>query len=306
MDKIDRTLLEQVADLHKVPTGSFNIRKNGEVIARNSTKDIEIVPKKNKSGIDIIVKEGVKNKSVHIPVILTLGGFNDLVYNDFYIGKDCDVTIIAGCGIHNKTCKDSQHDGIHTFHVGENSKVRYVEKHYGEGEGIGKKILNPITKIFMKNSSSMEFESIQMGGVSSSIRKTYAKLYDNCILNIKENILTTEEQYAKTYFKVELLGENSKCEVVSHSVAEGHSYQEFVSDMIGKNRCFGHVECDGILMEEGRIVSVPKIDALSKEASLVHEAAIGKIAGEQLVKLMSLGLSEEEAEKTIIKGFLYN
>ena len=302
MDKIDRELLERVADLHKVPTGSFNIRKNGEAIARGSTKDIEIVPKKNKSGIDIIVKDGVKNKSVHIPVILTLGGFSDLVYNDFYIGKDCDVTIIAGCGIH----KDSQHDGIHSFHVGENSKVRYVEKHYGAGEGSGKKILNPITKIAMKKGSSMEFESIQIGGVSSTVRKTYAKLQDDCVLNIKENILTTDEQYAKTYFKVELLGENSKCDVVSHSVAEGHSYQEFISDMIGKNKSFGHVECDGILMDEGRIVSVPKIDAISKDASLVHEAAIGKIAGDQLIKLMSLGLSQEEAEKTIIKGFLYN
>lgn len=306
MDKIDRELLQRVADLHKVPTGSFNIRKNGEAIARGSTKDIEIVPKKNKSGIDIIVKDGVKNKSVHIPVILTLGGFSDLVYNDFYIGKDCDVTIIAGCGIHNKTCKDSQHDGIHSFHVGENSKVRYVEKHYGAGEGSGKKILNPITKIAMKKGSSMEFESIQIGGVSSTVRKTYAKLQDDCVLNIKENILTTDEQYAKTYFKVELLGENSKCDVVSHSVAEGRSYQEFISDMIGKNKSFGHVECDGILMDEGRIVSVPKIDAISKDASLVHEAAIGKIAGDQLIKLMSLGLSQEEAEKTIIKGFLYN
>ena len=306
MNDIEKNLLREVAEIEKVPIGAYNIRENGEGIKRNVTENINIVTKKDKPGIDIIIKENTKNESVHIPVIITQGGLTDIVYNDFYIGKDCDVTIIAGCGIHNKTCKDSQHDGIHSFHVGENSKVRYVEKHYGAGEGSGKKILNPITKIAMKKASSMEFESIQIGGVSSTVRKTYAKLQDDCVLNIKENILTTDEQYAKTYFKVELLGENSKCDVVSHSVAEGHSYQEFISDMIGKNKSFGHVECDGILMDEGRIVSVPKIDAISKDASLVHEAAIGKIAGDQLIKLMSLGLSQEEAEKTIIKGFLYN
>lgn len=304
MDKIDKELLEKVADLHKIPAGSFNIRKNGEVLARNSTKDIEIIPKTNKSGIDIKIKDGVKNKSVHIPVILTLGGFKDLVYNDFYIGENCDVTIIAGCGIHNNTCKDSQHDGIHSFHIGKNSKVKYIEKHYGAGDGEGKNILNPITKIFMQEQSQMTFESLQIEGVSSTIRKTFAKLKDNAILNIKENILTDKSQYAKTYFKVELLGQNSKCEVVSHSVAKGESVQEFVSDVIGKNKSFGHVECDGILLDKARIISLPKIDALSNEASLVHEAAIGKIAGEQLVKLMTLGLTEEEAEQMIIKGFL--
>ena len=306
MDKIDRELLEKVAQLHKVPAGAFNIRKNGQAQMRQSTKEIEIVPKANKSGIDIVVKKGVKNKSVHIPVIITLGGFKDLVYNDFYIGDDCDITIIAGCGIHNKTCQDSQHDGIHTFNVGKNSKVRYVEKHYGQGDGSGKKILNPITRVYMKENSQMDFESLQIGGVSSTVRKTFAKLKDNCVLNIKENILTTENQYAKTYFKVELLGNNSKCEVVSHSVAKDDSVQEFVSDVIGKSECFAHVECDGILLDRAKIVSTPKINAADKNASLVHEAAIGKIAGEQLVKLMSLGLSQEEAEKMIIKGFLYN
>lgn len=304
MDRIDRELLEKVADLHKVPVGSFNIRKNGEVVARNSTKDIEIIPKTNKSGIDIKIKNGIKNKSVHIPVILTLGGFKDLVYNDFYIGDDCEVTIIAGCGIHNNTCQDSQHDGIHSFHIGKNSIVKYIEKHYGSGNGEGKRILNPITKIFMKEGSQVFFESLQIEGVSSTIRKTYAKLSDNCLLNIKENILTSDNQYAKTFFKVELLGENSKCEVVSHSVAKGNSIQEFVSNVIGKNKSFGHVECDGILLDDARVISLPKIDAVSKEASLVHEAAIGKIAGEQVVKLMTLGLTEEEAQQMIIKGFL--
>lgn len=304
MDRIDRDLLEKVADLHKVPVGSFNIRKNGEVLARNSTKEIEIIPKENKSGINIKIKSGVRNKSVHLPVLLTLGGFKDLVYNDFYVGDNCDVTIIAGCGIHNNTCKDSQHDGIHSFHIGKNSKVKYIEKHYGSGDGEGKKILNPITKIFMKEGSQVFFESLQIEGVSSTIRKTYAKLSDNCLLDIKENILTTDSQYAKTFFKVELLGENSKCEVVSHSVAKGNSIQEFVSNVIGKNKSFGHVECDGILLDDARVISLPKIDAKSKEASLVHEAAIGKIAGEQVVKLMTLGLTEEEAQQMIIKGFL--
>ena len=306
MDKIDRELLEKVAQLHKVPAGAFNIRKNGQTEARQSTKEIEIVPKEDKSGIDIIVKKGVKNKSVHIPVIITMGGFQDLVYNDFYIGDDCDITIIAGCGIDNKTCKDSQHDGIHTFHVGKNSKVSYIERHYAQGKGDGKKILNPVTKVFMKQNSQMSFESLQIGGVSNTIRKTYATLKDGCVLNIKENILTEQRQQAKTYFKVNLMGKNCKCDVVSHSVAKGESVQEFVADVVGQNECFAHVECDGILLDNARIVSTPKIDAKHSQASLVHEAAIGKIAGDQLVKLMSLGLDQNQAEQVIIKGFLEN
>ncbi len=304
MNSVEQKLLEKIADIHKIPSGAFNLRKNGISEMRNSTKDIEIIPKKNKSGIDIIVKPNVKNKSVHIPVIITVGGLQDLVYNDFYIGHDSDVVIVAGCGIHNKTCKRSEHNGIHTFHIEENAKVKYIEKHVGEGNGSGDKILNPVTKIIMKKNSYMEMETLQLEGVTSTIRKTYAKLYDEATLHIQENILTTYNQKAKTIFKVDLIGQNSSVEVVSHSVAKDNSFQEFKSDIIGKNKCFGHVECDGIILDNARIISTPMIDALNNDASLVHEAAIGKIAGDELIKLMTLGLTKEEAENTIIQGFL--
>ncbi len=304
MEKIDRELLEQIADLHSVPEGAYNIRKNGEALSRNSTSDIGIIPKKNKSGIDIIVKPNVKNKSVHIPVIITMGGLTDLVYNDFYIGENADVTIVAGCGIHNATDINSEHNGIHTFHLEKNSKVLYIEKHLGVGNGSGDKILNPVTKIIMKENSDFVMETTQLGGVSSSVRETKAKLFDNAKLVIKEKILTTESQTAKTKFDVELIGENSSVDVISRSVAKDNSYQNFYSQVKGKNHCFGHVSCDGILVDNARIDSTPKIICENVNATLVHEAAIGKIAGEQLIKLMTLGLTEQQAEDLIIKGFL--
>lgn len=304
MNEVDKELLKEIADMHSVPQGSFNIRKNGESIARNSTKDIEIIPKKDKSGIDIIVKEGVKNKSVHIPVIITVGNLNDLVYNDFYIGKDADVLIVAGCGIHNPTNKKSQHDGIHTFHLEENCKVKYIEKHLGVGNGQGDKVLNPTTVVEMKDGSDFEMETIQLGGVSYSNRKTNAFLGNDTKLVIKEKILTSDKQKAITTFNVVLKGKNSSVEVVSRSVAKGKSRQKFVSNLKGQNECFGHVECDGIILDNAQIESVPKIVAQNINATLVHEAAIGKIAGDQLIKLQTLGLSEEEAQNQIIKGFL--
>lgn len=307
MDKMDRTdeqLLETIADLHGIPEGSFNIRKNGKLLARNSGTDVEIVSKTDKDGIDIIVKPGVKNKSVHIPVLLTVGDFQDTVYNDFFIGEDSDVTIVAGCGIHNDTCGNAEHDGVHTFYVGKNAKVRYVERHYAGGSGTGKKVFDPVTKIYLKENAQFILESTQLGGVTYTERKTYATVGKNAQLLVKEKILTDGEEKAITDFKVKLSGKNSRADIVSRSVAKGNSLQQFKSDMVGKNECFGHVECDGIVLDGARIISTPKIDAVSPEASLVHEAAVGKIAGEQLLKLMSLGLSEQEAEDAVIKGFL--
>ncbi len=304
MDKIDEQLLEKVSDLHKIALGAFNVRKNGESIGRQSTKEIEIIPKKKKSGIDIYVQPNVKNKAVHIPVIITMGGLNDLVYNDFYIGENADVTIVAGCGIHNNTSTDSIHNGIHSFHLKKNSHVKYIERHVGQGNGSGGKILNPVTKIFQQEGSFMEIETLQLGGVTSSKRETYAKLKDGAKLVIQENILTTDDQTATTLFKVNLIGKGSSVEVTSHSVARDRSFQEFKSNLIGENECFGHVECDGILLDNARIISIPMIDAKDNNSSLVHEAAIGKIAGDELIKLMTLGLTEKEAEDLIIKGFL--
>lgn len=304
MEKIDQELLEQIADIHSIPQGSYNIRKNGASIARNTTKDIDIISKTDKSGIDIIVKPYVKNKSVHIPVIITVGNLSDLVYNDFYIGEGADVLIVAGCGIHNDTDTTSQHDGIHSFHLEKNCKVKYIEKHLGLGNGSGKKVLNPVTNIEMQDGSYFEMETIQLGGVSSSVRSTYAKLYNDTKLVIKEKILTTDKQTATTKFHVDLIGTNSSVEVISRSVAKNRSRQKFESNIHGKNECFGHVECDGILIDNAVIESTPKIVAEDVNATLVHEAAIGKIAGEQLIKLMTLGLTKEEAENLIIKGFL--
>ncbi len=304
MDKIDKELLNEISGLHGTPQGSFNIRKNGESIARNSMQDIEIIPKTDKSGIDIIVKSGVKSKSVHIPVIITVGGLQDLVYNDFYIGEDADVLIVAGCGIHNATSQKSEHNGIHSFHLAKNCRVKYVEKHLGTGSGIGEKILNPVTNIDMKQGSQFEMDTIQLGGVTYSNRKTRAVLGEGTKLIIKEKILTENAQIAKTLFDVVLKGKSSSVEVISRSVAKGKSKQVFVSNIRGKNECFGHVECDGILLDSAVIESTPKIVAENVDATLVHEAAIGKIAGEQLIKLQTLGLSEEEAKNEIIKGFL--
>lgn len=304
MDEITRELLEKTADLHEIPQGAYNIRKDGKLLSRNCSKDIEIVSKKDKDGIDIIVAPNTKNQSVHIPVIITQGGLDDLVYNDFYIGDNCDVLIVAGCGIHNNTSKNSSHDGIHTFHIGKNARVKYVEKHVGLGQNVGEKNLNPTTKIHMKENSFFEMETVQLGGVNYADRKTDATLQENATLIINEKILTTEMQKAKTKFTVELVGNNSKVEVTSRSVAKDCSYQEFNSNVIGKAKCFGHVECDGILSDNAVINSTPKISAQNVNAMLVHEAAIGKISEEQLTKLMTLGLTQEEAEKQIINGFL--
>ena len=304
MNNLEKSLLEKLTDLHKLPSGAFSLRKNGESEKMQSTKEIEIKKKADKQGIDIIVAPNVKGKSVHIPVIISVGGLTDLVYNDFYIGENADVLIVAGCGIHNATCKKSEHNGVHTFHLGKNSKVEYIERHIGEGDGEGEKVLNPITKIILEENSHMIMESTQLGGVSSTIRKTTAKVGENAILSVKENILTTDKQWAKTDFKVELLGENSRAEIVSHSVARDNSVQEFKSNVIGKAECFGHVEGDGMLLDNAVITSTPTVSALNNRSSLVHEASIGKISGEAMVKLMSLGLTEKEAEDVIIEGFL--
>lgn len=304
MDNIDLELLKQIADISKTPNGAYNIRKNGQGIERQVTENINIVTKKDVSGIDIYVKENTKNEFVHIPVIITESGLSDVVYNDFYIGKNADIVIIAGCGIHNDHHKDSQHDGIHRFFLEEGAKVKYIEKHYGEGKGTGKRILNPLTEVTLKDGSYLEMESVQIKGVDSTIRTTKGKLEENANFVVSEKIMTHGKQIAKTEFQVELNGENSSTHVISRSVAVDKSIQEFKSNVIGNAKCFGHVECDAIIKDKAKVVAIPEIVANNVEANLIHEAAIGKIAGEQLTKLMTLGLSEKEAEEQIIQGFL--
>ena len=300
INKIDKQLLEQITDTNGTFEGAYNIRKNGKGIERKITENINIVTKKDVSGIDIYVKENTKFEFVHIPVIITESGLNDLVYNDFYIGKNANVIIVAGCGIH----KDSQHDGIHRFFLEENAKVKYIEKHYGEGTGDGKRILNPVTEVYLKEGASLEMQSTQIKGVDSTIRTTKGALEDNANLVITEKIMTHGNQTAKTIFDVQLNGENSSTKVTSRSVATGNSVQKFESNVIGNTKCFGHVECDAIIKDNAKVIAVPEIVANNVEANLIHEAAIGKIAGEQLIKLMTLGLSEKEAEEEIINGFL--
>lgn len=304
MDAIQKNLLEQVADLHEIPTGAYNIRSNGEMAGRNTTANIDIVTKEDKPGIDIIVKPGTKKESLHIPVLITQTGVKEAVYNDFFIGEDCDITIIAGCGIHNGGKEGSEHSGIHSFVVGRNSRVKYIEKHYGSGDGNGERVMNPTTIIELKEGAYLEMDTVQIKGIDSTKRVTKATLGDDATLVIKEKIMTHGKQTAETDFEVNLNGVNSGANVISRSVAKDNSYQLFLSKINGNNKCNGHTECDAIIMDKACVRAVPEITANHIDASLIHEAAIGKIAGEQLIKLMTLGLTEAEAEAQIVSGFL--
>ena len=304
MDNVQKELLKQIAGLHEIPVGAYNIRTNGKTEARNSTEHIEIVPKEGSDGIVIKIKAGTKNESIHIPVVLSEAGLKETVYNDFYIGDDCDVTIIAGCGIHCGTDDSSEHDGIHTFFIGKNSKVKYVEKHYGSGDGKGQRIMNPETIVEVGENSYMEMDTAQIKGVDSTIRKTTVKLDKNASVKVMERLMTHGEQRAESRFVVDLNGENSGANIISRSVAKDNSYQLFQSVLNGNEKCSGHTECDAIIVGNAKISSIPEITANNSDAALIHEAAIGKIAGEQIIKLMTLGLTEEEAEAQIVNGFL--
>lgn len=301
---IKSILLEEVSDLHGVPVGAYNIRLNSKLDSRNSTADIEIVGKTDKSGIDIIVKPNTKNQSVHIPALVTQAGIHDLVYNDFYIGENSDILIVAGCGIHNDGSEASEHNGIHRFFLGKNSKVKYVEKHIGSGEGTGERIINPQTVIEADEGSHITLETTQLKGVDSTIRTTTARAKAGATVIVKEKILTHGNQYAETRFTIDMDGEGSSVSLVSRSVAKDKSKQKFVSIINGNARCAGHSECDAIIMDDAVVTAVPEITANNVDASLIHEAAIGKIAGEQIIKLMTLGLTEAEAEAQIVNGFL--
>ena len=304
MDAIQKNLLEQVADLHVVPEGAYNIRVNGKSEARSSSANIDIVSKPDKDGIDIIIKPGTKNESVHIPVVLSMSGLQETVYNDFFVGEDCDVTIVAGCGIHNCGVQNAEHSGIHSFHLGKNARVRYVERHYGEGDGLGENIMNPTTLIDMDEGSYLEMETTQIKGVDSTVRTTHATVGPEATLIIKEKVMTHGKQLAKSDFTVDLNGDGCHTNVISRSVAKGESKQIFLARINGNARCYGHSECDAIIMDKGIVSAIPEVTANHLDASLVHEAAIGKIAGEQLIKLMTLGLTEKEAEEQIVNGFL--
>lgn len=304
IDELQMQMLQEIADLHGIPEGAYNIRANSELAGRSTTANIDIVTKDDKSGIDIRIKPGTKNESVHIPVVLSKSGIKETVYNDFYVGEGCDVVIVAGCGIDNCGGHDSQHDGVHRFFVEKDAHVRYVEKHYGQGTGTGKRILNPVTEVHMAEGSSMEMEMVQIRGVDSTVRTTTAELAAGARLVVRERLMTHGEQRAESVYVTELNGDGASADVVSRSVARDNSYQRFDSRITGNAPCTGHTECDAIIMDKARILAVPQLEANDLDASLIHEAAIGKIAGDQIIKLMTLGLTEAEAEEQIINGFL--
>ena len=304
IDDIQKRLLKEIADLDSLPVGAYNIRANGAAAGRHTTANIDIVTKTDRPGIDIIIAPGTKNESVHIPVVVSQTGLKDLVYNDFYIGENADVVIIAGCGIHCAGAQETSHDGIHTFHVGKNAHLRYVEKHYGEGEGRGKRVMNPTTIVHLAEGAAMEMETTQISGIDDTIRKTSGTLAAHATLTVREKIMTTGDQHAVTDFTIDLSGENCSTDVVSRSVARDESKQEFYSHINGNNACAGHSECDAIIMDRACVIATPALIANHVDAALIHEAAIGKIAGEQLIKLMTLGLTAEEAEHEIVNGFL--
>ena len=305
MEKIDFSMLGKIADITEIPSvGAYNIRKNGLGVERKSTENIEIIPKTDKNGIDIKIKPGTKAEKVHIPVIITEEGVNDVVYNDFYIGEGADVEIVAGCGIHNSGCNTSEHDGIHRFFIGKNARVKYVEKHYGEGERTGQKILNPVTQVFMEENSYCEMEMVQIEGVDSTLRETEVNLEAGAKYVVLEKLMTHDEQKAESNMVINLNGKDASAQIISRSVAKNNSEQIFKPTAVGNADCKAHVQCDSIIMDNAKISSVPAITANNADAQIVHEAAIGRINNDQLLKLMTFGMNEEEAENVIVQGFL--
>ena len=304
MNQVDYDLLASIANLNGTPSGAYNIRQNGQGVERRSTENITILPKTDKPGIDIIVKPYTKGETVYIPVIVTAEGIKDLVYNDFQIGEGADVTIIAGCGIHNDGCGDSEHDGIHAFHIAKGARIKYVEKHYGEGNGTGGRILNPTTIVNMQEHSYCEMEMVQIKGVDSTVRKTTANLNANAKMVVIEKLMTHGSQIAHSDMTVNLNGEGAAVQIISRSVAKDRSVQVFHPIAVGNDACRAHVQCDSIIMDHAKVSSIPEIAANHADAQIIHEAAIGRINNDQLIKLQTFGLSEEEAEEVIVQGFL--
>lgn len=304
MNEITKDMLKTVADFDGEFKGAYNIRVNGACASRQSTEHIKIETKPDAPGLVVTIDADTKGETVYVPACVTAGGVDDLVYNDFYIGENADIVIVAGCGVHSDDAADAKHNGIHRFFLRKGSKVLYKEKHIGTGTGKGAKRINPVTDAYLDEGAVLTMDTIQLSGVDTTDRKTTAKLAENAKIVVRERLLTDGDEYAKTDFDVILEGENSGADIVSRSVAKGNSKQEYYSRIIGKCPCTGHTECDAILSGNGKVYATPALYAEHEDASLIHEAAIGKIAGEQLLKLRTLGLTEAEAEEKIIMGFL--
>lgn len=305
LDKTVSNVLHEIAGIREIPPGgAFSLRVDGGSLGVGSTPGITVVPKKDKSGIDVYIAAGLKPERLHIPVVITKPGVVETVYNDFHVGENAEVTIVAGCGIHNCGDERSRHDGVHVFHIGKNARVGYIEKHYGSGDGKGGRVMNPLTEVYLEEGASFDMDTVQIKGVDSTLRETRAVLADNSTLSVTEKLMTHGEQTAETKYDIKMDGRDCGAHIISRSVARGDSTQTFLSEVSGNNRCHGHSECDAIIMDNARVRAIPTISANHVEATLIHEAAIGKIAGEQLTKLMTLGLTEKEAEAEIINGFL--
>lgn len=305
LDITDKNLLRTISDISYIPQESaYNIRKNGQGVERRNNEKVQITNKTDKPGIDITIAPGTKGETVFIPVIITETGVDDRVYNDFYIGDDAEVTIVAGCGIHNSGCQESRHDGIHRFFIGKNAKLKYVEKHYGEGEGTGARILNPTTQVFIGENSVCDMESVQIKGVDSTVRQTDAELAKGAKFNVTERLMTHGKQKAESNMVINLGGDGASAQIISRSVAKDDSEQKFYPRAVGNAPCKAHVQCDSIIMDNAKIRSIPEIAANHPDAAIIHEAAIGRINNDQLLKLMTLGKDEQEAENIIIEGFL--
>lgn len=304
LDNVTEEVLNIINNHNFSMKGAFNLRENGTSICHGDSEHVKIKKKTDNPGIDIYIDGNTKGEAVYIPVVVSVSGMKDLVYNDFYIEDGADVKIIAGCGIHNSGCNESRHDGVHTFHVGKNANVRYEEKHYGEGEGTGGRVLNPVTNIFVGENSVFTLDTAQIKGVNSTIRETVVELEKNAKLYVTERLMTEGEDKAESNIEVRLNGENSSAQIVSRSVGKGHSVQTFHPNAVGNNKCQAHIQCDSIIMDEAEVGSIPEIRARNIDAAIIHEAAIGRINDEQLLKLRTLGLTEEEAEGVIIENFL--
>jgi len=304
LNSVDTALLEVIAEMKNgAAPGAYNIRKDSGCAGRMNTENVVITSKEDKPGIDITFAPGCK-ETCHIPVIITESGLKETVYNDFYVGEGADVLIIAGCGIHNCGEDASEHDGIHAFHIGKNAKVKYVEKHYGEGDGLGENIMNPTTIAELDEGASLQMDTSQIAGIDSTRRDTRIICAAGAEVVVTERLLTHGKQHADSDMEIVLNGADSKGRVISRSVAQDDSVQVFRPRVVGNAKCFGHVQCDSIIMGSAKISSVPEIAANDIDAQLIHEAAIGRIAGDQLLKLETLGLTPEEAEDRILKGFL--
>ncbi len=304
MNEITKDLLREISDWDGEFKGAYNIREDGQCVGRVSSKNIRIETKKDKPGLEIFIAPGTKDETVSIPACVTHGDVDDLVYNDFFVGDNADVIIVAGCGIHTETGEPARHNGIHRFFLGKGAKVKYLEKHIGKGHGTGLRYIDPVTEAELDEDSVLEMDTAQIGGVDRTTRVTKAELGARSKLLIRERILTEKDQTAKTEFKVEMNGKDSGVDLISRSVARDNSHQEYHSVIVGNAPCTGHSECDAIISENGKVDAAPELHARDNDAALIHEAAIGKIAGEQILKLRTLGMTEEEAEATIIDGFL--